>query len=243
MADPTVYNYTRRDDLKVQSTPAPSFTVDTLNQIMTFKVTWKANGYINCSVNGQYKLSGGSYTNMTVIGQSSAGTKTLKGNMRNKVETFVWQCHSDILPLKHTDLEFKLTFNDGTRNIPVSESATGWTGQTLDLRKQITKFALEGNTIKDSFGYEDQPVSTFETPQFWTNIYARPILEKSTTETFDSVTTETSWEYWNGSAWVGGDDTNGNAMTTPIKARMTTPTIADNAKEYIRVRMHPLGFV
>ena len=244
MADPTVYNYTRQDDLKVQSTPAPSFTLDTLNQVMTFKVTWKANGYITGTVTGQFKESGGAYTNMTVVGQASAGVKNLKGNLSNRVERFIWQCHSDILPLKHTDLSFKLTFNDGTRNIPLAQSATEWTGQTLDLRKQITKFALEGNTIKDSFGYEDQPVATFETPQYWTNVRARPILEKSTDTTFDSPDAQTAWEYWDGSSWVSGDATSGNAMTTPLKVRMTTDgSVPDNTKEYFRVIMHQSGLV
>lgn len=246
MADPTVYNYTRLDDLKVLSTPAPSFVLDPLNQIMTFKVSWKANAYLTGTVTGQFKESGGNYQSMTVVGQASAGVKNLNGNLRNRVETFVWQVHSDLLPLEHTDLSFKLTFNDGTRGIPLAESGTEWTGQTLDLRKQITKFALDDIGVKDSFGFEDQPVATFETPQFWTEILVRPILEKSTTSTFDSVDAQTAWEYYNTgtSAWVSGNASAGNGMTTPLKIRMTTSgTVADNAKEYFRVRMHPTDFV
>mgnify|MGYP001475478991 CR=1 FL=1 len=247
MADPTVYNYTKLDDLKVQSTPAPSFAFDSLNQVMTFKVHWKANGYISGSVNGKYKESGGSYTNMQVVGQSSAGTKTLKGNMRNRLETFQWQVHSDLLPLNHSDLSFKLTFSDESRAIPLAESGTEWTGQSLDMRKQITKFALNDSTSKDAFGHSELPVATFETPQFWTQIYVRPILEKSPDTTFASeVDAQTAWEYYDTgtSAWVSGNASAGNGMTTPLKIKMTaSASVADNTKEYFRVRMHPTDFV
>jgi hypothetical protein len=244
MANPTVYNYTRIDDLKVDTAYIPTVTVDTVGGKATFKFKWKANGYFDSTVTCTFQLSGGSETAMTIVGGTS-GVVTLKGNLRQRFTKLVWNAHEDILPKEHTDVTLKLQFNDGTRDIPIAETGTSFTSQSLDYRKQITKFSLNGGTAKDGFGFSATPQAIFFTPEFLTEINARPILEKATDTTFASVNAISAYDYStdNGSTWTTGSASNGNAMTTPQKIRMTSGTVADDTKEYFRVRMHPVDFV
>jgi hypothetical protein len=240
MADPTVYNYTRQDDLKVITSYTPTVTIDNAKGEATFKVRWKTNGYLSGDVTCTYQLDGGNETAMSIVGGTS-GVVTLNGNQREKLSTLVWEAHKDILPLKHTGVTLKLQFNDGTRDIPISETATTFSDQTLDYRKQITAFSLDNSTTKDAFGYASQPQAIFYTPKFHTAVNARPILERCTATDFDSVTAQASYQYSddNGETW--SSSTSGAVeMDDPLKIKMTTAgNVADNSKEYFRVRMHP----
>jgi hypothetical protein len=241
MADPLIKPYeVTTNDVKILV--SPTATMDVLKQTVAISFTYLINSFTVGSYAVKHRLtpeggSAGNWLNSTIT-QATVSTNAgvLKAKNRKVRSSLTWETFKDALPLKYSKIEVRVYTQDGSS---VSETLPITDMGAQDLRVNI----VNAETLIHGSG--TTPTFSFQCPKALKSYKVTPILEYGTTSNLSAVDHSiTAFQYHNGTAYVAGDATNGNAVATNanLKLKMTAST-AMGGTEYWRVRLVPVAFV